>query len=86
VPPEFLQAAFRLGVLIVVLALAMLPFQPRASAEFVVTVLAAVIGGLFLLAVVLMVRWSVPRLPPDDKPRAKALNSQSATKGEGRQL
>jgi fumarate reductase subunit D len=84
VSTEFLRGALRLAVLILLLALVMLPFQPRTSGEFVVTVLAAVVGGLFVLAVVVLLRWSAPRLPPplDDRHR-KALNGPPPTRGEG---
>jgi len=47
VDPIALQAAFRVAVLILVAALVMLPFQQANSAEFVVTVLAAVVGLIF---------------------------------------
>ena len=45
--PIALQAAFRVAILILLAALVMLPFQPANSAEFVVTVLAAIIGLVF---------------------------------------
>lgn len=61
--PQILRAGFRIGVLIFALSIAMLPFQPRDSAEFVVTVLAALIGGAFVLGVALAARSANPRLP-----------------------
>jgi fumarate reductase subunit D len=81
---EFLHGALRLAVLILLLALVMLPFQPRASGEFVVTVMAAIVGGLFVLAVIVLLRWSTPRLPPalDDQSR-KALNGPPPRTEEG---
>jgi predicted MFS family arabinose efflux permease len=86
VPTEFLRGALRLALLIFLVALAMLPFQPRGSGEFVVTVLALVVGGLFVLAVVVLVRWSAPRVPvAGDNPMAKALNGRSRTSGEERE-
>ncbi len=72
---EFLRAALRLAVLIFGLALVMLPFQGPGSGEFVVTVMSAVVGGLFVLAVIWLLRTSVPRIPDaGDKRDRKALN------------
>lgn len=83
--PELLRLAFRFAMLIFVLAVVMLPFQRRGSAEFVVTVLSAVVGALFLGAVVLAVRLSDTGLPPaSDKRGAKRLNGAAPTNGEGR--
>ena len=56
--PIALQAALRVAILILLAAVLMLPFQPPNSAEFVVTVLAAVVGLLFVGLVVLLVRLS----------------------------
>jgi hypothetical protein len=64
VDPEALRAALRLAVLILIASLAMLPCQPAGSAEQVVTVLAAVVGALFVAAVVVVIRSSGPRTPP----------------------
>ena len=61
--PQILQGGFRIGVLILGLALLMLPFQPRDSAEFVVTVLAAIVGGAFVLGIALLARSANPPLP-----------------------
>jgi hypothetical protein len=52
------QAWFRLGTFLVLTALVILPFQRRDSAEFVVTVLALVIGLLMLAVVALIVKLS----------------------------
>jgi len=68
--PVLLQSAFRLGFLILALSLLILPFQDRSSAEFVATVLAAVVGFLFIGIVTLLARSSLP--PP---PRSKARRS-----------
>ena len=46
--PRLLRGGFRIGFTIVAVALVTLPFQPRDSAEFVVTVLAALVGGAFV--------------------------------------
>ena len=75
--PIALRAAFRVAVLIVVVALAMLPFQPAGSAESVVTVMAAAVGGLFIAAVWLAARLAAPALPrravaSDDKAQREA--------------
>jgi hypothetical protein len=73
--PQLLKGGFSIGALIVALSLLMLPFQPRGSAEFVVTVLSACVGGLFLVAIAALVRWSTPPLPrADDKPAGKDYN------------
>lgn len=73
--PEVLQAAFRIAILILLLSLAMLPFQPAGSGAFVVTVLSAVVGGAFVGAVALLARWSSPGLPnAGDKRGVKGLN------------
>lgn len=53
---ELGKAIFALGVLILAGALALLPFLEHDSAEFVVTTLAAVAGGLILVLVVVGVR------------------------------
>jgi hypothetical protein len=67
VDPIAFQAALRVAVLILIVAVAMLPFQPPNSAEFVVTVLAAIVGLLFILLVAIVVRMSTSR-PPNPRP------------------
>jgi hypothetical protein len=67
VDPIAFQAALRVAVLILIVAVAMLPFQPPNSAEFIVTVLAAVVGLIFVLLVAVMVRLSTSR-PPNPRP------------------
>jgi hypothetical protein len=52
------QAWFRLGMFLVLMALVILPFQDRNSAEFVVTVLALVTGLLMLAIVALIIKLS----------------------------
>ena len=52
------QAWFRLGVFLVLVSLIILPFQPRNSAEFIVTALSLIIGLLMLGFVALIVRLS----------------------------
>jgi hypothetical protein len=75
--PLALRAAFRVALLIVIVAVAMLPFQPAGSAEAVVTVMAAAVGGLFIAAVWAAARLGAPRLPrrdvaSGDKPSGEA--------------
>jgi hypothetical protein len=65
--PLGLQAAFRVAILILIVALAMLPFQPPSSAEFVVTVMAAVVGLIFVGIVAVLARLSGSR-PPNRRP------------------
>ena len=66
--PELLRAALRIGVLIAGLSIATLPFQPRGSAEFVVTVLAAFVGLAFIAGVALLGRTArVPRRAGDGR-------------------
>lgn len=82
---EFLRAALRLAVLIFGLAVVMLPFQPPGSGAFVVTVISAVIGGLFVLAVIWLLRTSAPPIPHvDDKRDRKGLNGPSPLSREER--
>ena len=61
--PIALQAALRVAILILLASLVMLPFQPTNSAEFVVTVLAAVVGAVFVGLVVLLARLSGSKPP-----------------------
>jgi hypothetical protein len=63
-PPDLLRAGLRIAILILLLGLAMLPFQDRTKAEFYVSLLAAIIGGLYVLAIWLVIRRRLPR-PPD---------------------
>jgi hypothetical protein len=63
VPPDLLRAGLRIAVLVLVLGLAMLPFQDRTKAEFYVSLLAAIIGGLYVLAIWLVSRQGMPRPP-----------------------
>jgi len=67
VDPIAFQAALRVAVLILIVAVAMLPFQPPNSPEFVVTVLAAVVGLIFVVLVAVVVRLSTSR-PPNPRP------------------
>jgi amino acid transporter len=79
--PVAFQAALRVAVLILIVAVAMLPFQPPNSAEFVVTVLAAIVGLVFVVLVVVMVRLSASR-PPNPRPVDKVSGIDSNMRNE----
>lgn len=83
--PVALNAALRVAVLILIVAVAMLPFQPTNSAEFVVTVLAAVVGLIFVGLVAVLARLSGSR-PPNPKPvdRVSGMGSNDPREGPGR--
>ena len=83
--PLALQAALRVAVLILIVALLMLPFQPTNSAEFVVTVMAAAVGLIFVGLVVLLARLSGSR-PPNRRPvdRVSGMRSNVTSEGSGR--
>jgi hypothetical protein len=85
VDPIGLHAAFRVAILILIVALAMLPFQPPNSAEFVVTVMAAVVGLIFVGIVALFARLSGSR-PPNPRPvdRVSGISSNVPSEGQGR--
>lgn len=65
--PQLLRGGFRIGFTILAIALISLPFQPRDSAEFVVTVLAALVAGAFVLGVWMLARAANPPLPHDKR-------------------
>lgn len=67
--PQLLRGGFRIGVLILSVALLTLPLQPLGSAEFVVTVMAAVVGGVFVIGVTVLARGANPRVPDAGKER-----------------
>lgn len=75
--PQLLRGGFRIGFTILVIALVTLPFQPRDSAEFVVTVLAALVGGAFVLGIFLLARTANPRLPMTGGGRTATTNEHS---------
>jgi hypothetical protein len=81
VDPIALQAAFRVAVLILLAALVMLPFQPTNSAEFVVTVLAAIVGLVFVGLVALLARMSGSR-PPNQRTVDKVSGIDSNMRSE----
>ncbi len=74
--PHLLRSAFRIAVLILALALVTLPFQRPGSAELVVTMLAVIVGAIFVIGIAVLARVSEPRLP-DDKRGATGYNGRS---------
>src|SRR2546430_16238692 len=76
--PALLQAAFRLGFVILALSLLVLPFEDRTSAEFVATVLSAVIGFVFVGIVTVLARSS---LPPPPRSKTRTLVDKGTAKG-----
>ena len=76
--PILLQGAFRIGFLILALSLLVLPFEDRSSAEFVATVLAAVMGLLFIGIVTVLARSS---LPPPPRSHARRTVDKAIRKG-----
>jgi hypothetical protein len=85
VDPTALQAALRVALLILIVAVAMLPFQPPNSAEFVVTVLAGVVGLVFVGLVAVLARLSGSR-PPNPRPvdRVSGMGSNVPSEEPGR--
>ena len=80
--PRTGQAGFRIAVLILGTSLAILPFQDRASREFVVTIMAALVGALFVAVVLAVNRLASPPLPPrgpraGDKPVRTSFNADN---------
>ena len=64
--PQLLRGNLALALFILVLGLFILPFQDPSSAGFVVTILAILVGLLFVGAIALLARWSNPRVPNAD--------------------
>jgi len=77
VDPVLLQGAFRVGFVILFLALLVLPFEDPSSPEFVAAFLAVVVGLLFVAIVTVLARSS---LPPS--PRSSARNSVDKARGK----
>jgi hypothetical protein len=63
VDPQVLRAGFRTAILVTTVAALLLFFEPRDSAEFVVSVMALVIGLTFVALVAALVRYSTPKMP-----------------------
>jgi len=78
VDPALLRSAFQLGFVILALSLLVLPFEDHSSAEFVATVLAALMGLLFIGVVTVLARSSLP--PP---PRSHARTTVDKAIGKG---
>lgn len=76
--PALLQSAFRLGFVILVLSLLVLPFEDRSSPEFVAAVLAVIVGLVFVGLVTVLARSTLP--PP---PRSSARNSVDKATAKG---
>lgn len=79
--PQLLRGGFRIGFFVAAVALVTLPFQPRGSAEFVVTILAAIIGGTLAGGIALLARSANPPLP-GDRP-GKDRNAQGGKSHDG---
>ena len=56
IPAELGKAIFAVGAMVLSMSLLLLPFLERGSAEFLVTVFAALTGVLILLVAVVAVR------------------------------
>jgi hypothetical protein len=63
VDPQILRAGFRIAVLVAGVALLLLIFEPRDSAEFVVSAMALAIGLIFMSLVAVLVWYSTPKIP-----------------------
>jgi hypothetical protein len=62
IQPEVARAGLRIGFLILLLSVGMLPFLPPSSAEFAVSLLAAIMALLFVGGIAIMVRLSTPNV------------------------
>ncbi len=80
IDPRILRGGFRIGLFILAVALVTLPFQPRDSPELVVTVMSAVVGGAFVLAIIAVARWGQPS-PPNDEPRENDYDPSARRRG-----
>jgi hypothetical protein len=78
---EILRSGLRIGILVLGLALLMLPFQVPGSAEFVVTVLSALVGGVFVIGVALLARTANPP-PPSAEGRRTRYNKRATGREE----
>jgi protein-S-isoprenylcysteine O-methyltransferase Ste14 len=61
--PQILRAGFRIATFVTATAAVLLFFEPRESAEFVVSVMALVIGLTFVSVVAVLVWYSTPKMP-----------------------
>src|SRR5438309_8303098 len=76
--PLLLRAAFRIGFVILFLAMLVLPFEDRSSPEFVAAVLAVVVGLLFVGLVTVLARST---LPPPPRSSARKSVDKASTRG-----
>ena len=74
--PLLLQGAFRIGFLIFFLSLLVLPFEDTSSPEFVATVLALLVGLVFVGIVTVLARSTLP--PPPRSPLRKSVDKAMA--------
>jgi hypothetical protein len=85
--PLLLRGAFRVGFVILFLALLVLPFEDRSSPEFVAAVLAVIVGLLFVGIVTVLARSTLPPPPRTsarktvDKATAKGYNESDSHSG-----
>ncbi|MFN8485385.1 MAG: hypothetical protein U0768_20285 [Anaerolineae bacterium] len=56
ISPMLGQAAFSVAVFVTICALGLLPFEKPGTAEFVATVIAAIVGILGIVFIAIMVR------------------------------
>jgi protein-S-isoprenylcysteine O-methyltransferase Ste14 len=63
VDPQILRAGFRIAAFVTATAAVLLIFEPRDSAEFVVSAMALGIGLIFVSLVAVLVWYSTPKMP-----------------------
>ena len=79
---EVTRAGLRLALLLLLLSFVTLLFQDRSSAGFVVTVMALAVSVLFVIAVLVVARIGIARLPErSDKQADKAYNTSVHQQG-----
>lgn len=69
--PQVLAAGFKVAIFVTATAILLLIFEPRDSAEFVVSVMVLGIGLTFTALVALLVRYSTPRMPREHNARVQ---------------
>jgi hypothetical protein len=82
VDPHLLRGGFRIGFLVLALAIVSLPFQPGGSAEQVVTILAIAVSGAFVAGVAIMARFAEPSMPVDAAERKRYNGRSTRRRGE----
>jgi protein-S-isoprenylcysteine O-methyltransferase Ste14 len=63
VDPQILRAGFRIAAFVTATAAVLLIFEPRDSAEFVVSAMALGIGLIFVSLVTVLIWYSTPKMP-----------------------